>query len=420
MADITLGMIGSGRWSNDERPKSYREGILFMMPNGNVPLTAISSKGRSSEKLSDPSHYYYSKDMPVQGGACTGVYKNEALSSAYAAGDSAAAGTTVFAKVGSAIAQEFIKGQTVLLVDKDYPTKESFGKVLGRTVNGADSYVAIMLRGASAVGNLNAADYIDIIGNVHPEGGPSADAISYGVDKFETKAQIMKNALEITNTQKNTKLRIGDLPTEEKREKLLLHGMEIENSAMFSWMTEVNGEKNQKERTMRGILEFIRTYAPADHESNYRNESLSWLNGGQAWFNERMKLLFGYGRNVKMALCGNTALLGINDLAQSSSQFNLTPETGTYGVNVYRWRTPFGDLLLKHAPMLSYRGFRSDHVICYEPENVRFRYLRDTNLEEVQGDFDGQKWQYITEGCFEYHFPRTFMLLTGVGVNPGS
>jgi len=49
-----LGMRGNGDWSDsDMRPKNWREGILYLYPNGDAPLTAILSK-MSEEKVDDP------------------------------------------------------------------------------------------------------------------------------------------------------------------------------------------------------------------------------------------------------------------------------------------------------------------------------------------------------------------------------
>lgn len=48
-----LGMRGNGDWVTDQRPKNWRETILFLYPNGSMPLTAIMSKMKS-EKTDDP------------------------------------------------------------------------------------------------------------------------------------------------------------------------------------------------------------------------------------------------------------------------------------------------------------------------------------------------------------------------------
>jgi len=48
-----LGMRGTGDWVTDARPKNYRETMLFLYPNGDLPLTAMMSKMKN-EKVDDP------------------------------------------------------------------------------------------------------------------------------------------------------------------------------------------------------------------------------------------------------------------------------------------------------------------------------------------------------------------------------
>lgn len=48
-----LGMRGTGDWVVDQRPKNWREQILYLYPNGMAPLTALLSKMKS-EKVDDP------------------------------------------------------------------------------------------------------------------------------------------------------------------------------------------------------------------------------------------------------------------------------------------------------------------------------------------------------------------------------
>jgi len=48
-----LGMRGTGDWVDGQRPKNWREQILYLYPNGMAPLTAILSM-LNSEKTDDP------------------------------------------------------------------------------------------------------------------------------------------------------------------------------------------------------------------------------------------------------------------------------------------------------------------------------------------------------------------------------
>ena len=47
------GLRGTGDWATDERPKNFREMILWRRPNGKAPLTALMAKMKS-EATNDP------------------------------------------------------------------------------------------------------------------------------------------------------------------------------------------------------------------------------------------------------------------------------------------------------------------------------------------------------------------------------
>jgi hypothetical protein len=47
------GLRGTGDWGTDERPKSFREGILRFNPNGTAPIFALSSKAKK-RTVTDP------------------------------------------------------------------------------------------------------------------------------------------------------------------------------------------------------------------------------------------------------------------------------------------------------------------------------------------------------------------------------
>ena len=47
------GLRGTGDWATDERPKNFRETILWRTPNGDTPLTALMSKVQS-DSVDDP------------------------------------------------------------------------------------------------------------------------------------------------------------------------------------------------------------------------------------------------------------------------------------------------------------------------------------------------------------------------------
>jgi len=57
-----LGIRGTGDWGTDERPKNFRETILWRQPNGQTPLTALLSK-MGSESTNDPEFAWWEEQL---------------------------------------------------------------------------------------------------------------------------------------------------------------------------------------------------------------------------------------------------------------------------------------------------------------------------------------------------------------------
>ena len=57
-----VGLRGTGDWATDERPKNFREMILWRNPNGQTPLTALLSKDEVGS-TSDPEYAWYEEEL---------------------------------------------------------------------------------------------------------------------------------------------------------------------------------------------------------------------------------------------------------------------------------------------------------------------------------------------------------------------
>src|SRR5687767_7801190 len=56
------GLRGTGDWATDERPKNFREMILWRQPNGQAPLTALMAR-MSSESVNDPEFSWWEEEL---------------------------------------------------------------------------------------------------------------------------------------------------------------------------------------------------------------------------------------------------------------------------------------------------------------------------------------------------------------------
>jgi hypothetical protein len=424
-----LGMRGTGDWATDQRPKNWREAILYEYPNGSAPLTAIMSK-LGSEKVDDPEFNWWTKTLPTQSGAIVAgeIYTDAIMSAAYASG--AVAGSVLYCKVAEAVAGQFRVGHQVLLRDESDYDVDVNAKVIAVQKNGASSCITVKLLEADVAttnsNDLSNADRILVIGNLNPEGAAMPDAVSYDPTKIYNLTQIFRTSLDITRTARLTKLRTGDAYKEMKRECLELHSIEMEKAFLWGIMTENVGANGKPERTTRGLINIIKTYAAAnvnDYTLNATYTGQSWLEGGEEWLDIMLEKMFRYGSGEKLALAGSGALLGVAQLAKTNGQIQLTAETKAYGISVTTWVTPFGKINIKTHPLFSYEAANRNSMIIFEPASLKGRIITDTTFysdgEKQNTGWtrkDGTNEEFLTEMGLEFHFPTGWGYLNGVGL----
>lgn len=428
-----LGMRGNGDWVTDQRPKNWRETILYRYPNGSAPLTAILSM-LGNEGVDDPEFNWWTKSLPVQAGAITGTYTDAGLNVVYVSGG--VEGDVLYIKMAASILGEIRIGHQALLRDASDLTVDVQGKVIGRQENGANSYAVIKLLeddDNSTSHDLSDADRIMVIGNINAEGAAMPDAIAYDPTKWYNFTQIFRTPLEITRTAALTRLRTGDQKKEAKREALELHSIEMEKALLFGIPTEKVGDNGKPERTTLGLIPAIRggytghggaAGTVDDYALNTDYSGQTWLQGGEHWLDTQLEILFRYGANEKLALCGSGALLAISRLVKNGGNFDYTAKTTSYGIKIVEWTTPFGVINLKSHPLFNYEPTMRNVMAIFEPKNLKSRTITDTTFyaDDLQKNTgytrrDGTKEEYLTEMGLEYHHPISWGYFTGVGTD---
>ena len=427
-----LGMRGTGNWATDQRPKSYRELVLMLYPNGTAPLTAIMSKMKS-ESVDDPEFNWWTKTLATQRATITGVYTNSTLGTAYVSGG--VAGDMLYIKMSAADVSYFRLGHQILLRDASDFTVDVNAKVVEKNINGASSYLKVKLLEAddnsSHSHDLSDADVAIIVGNINPEGGIMPTGITTDPVKLYNYTQIFRSPVSITRTARKTRLRTGDAYKEMKREALENHSIEMEKAFIFGVRSENTGDNGYPERTMDGALTIIRRDAAANVDdftlnSTYSGKDWTDAGGGEEWLNAYLEVMFRYGKGEKLALCGSGALLGLNKLAQSGSYVNIGPADKTYGINITRWQTPFGVVNFLTHPLFSIEETLRYSMLIVEPQNFIYRYIDDTDfygegdakkagpgVNAARKDATDEEW--LTEASLELHHPETMGFLNGIG-----
>jgi hypothetical protein len=431
-----LGMRGTGDWSADERPKAWREGILYYYPNGKAPLTAITSK-IASEKVEDPEYNWWTQKHAEQSGTITGVYTDSGLTTPYVSGG--AKDATLYVKMSEADSKEFRAGHQVLLrCAADYRVDVN-AKVTDVVRNGASSYLTVKLLeaddnapaivGAIDAHDLSDADRVVVIGNINSEGAAMPSAITHDPVKYSNVTQIFRTPLSLTRTALQTKLRTPDAYQRAKKEAMEMHSIEIEKAFIWGIRTEEVGDNGKLERTTMGLVPLIKQYASAncdDYTLNATYAGKTWLEGGEDWLDAMCEKWFQYGENEKLVFAGSGAILGINRLIKARGQFQFVPKTMAYGIQVWEWVTPFGTIYLKTHPLFAMEPTMRHAMLSIEPKNLRYRYVQDTMFKKddtmrkggaPSTAIDGINEEYLTECGLEYLLPVGFGYINGVGLD---
>lgn len=420
-----LGMRGTGDWVQDQRPKNWREGILYLYPNGQAPLTAILSK-LGSKKVDDPQFHWWTEVIDAATGTVTGVYTDSGLATAYVSGG--VAGDTLYVKCSEEDSKKVRAGHQVLLRDASDLTVDVNAKVIASTQAGDNSYLTVKLLeddDNSVTNDLSTADTFIVIGNINAEGASMPTAIARDPVKHYNYTQIFRTPLEITRTAMQTRLRTGDDYKKAKREALEMHSIEMELAFLFGIPTENVGSNGKPERTTGGLQYFIKSSAPSnvkDFTTDYAGQT--WAAKGFDWIMESLEQIFRYGGQERLALCGSGALLGIANAAMATGQMQLTPTTRAYGIKIVEWLTPWGTIYLKQHPLMGQIASLRNTILLLEPRNLMYRYITDTTFYSDKngnnsGDrrIDGKVEEFLTEAGLEFHHPQTCGILNGVGLN---
>ena len=380
------------------RPLNWRAGILMAYPNGMMPLTGLTSLMKS-ESTDDPEFNWWEKSMQTRRVQLSANITDSATTLAVTAGAFGIKSGDVLMVEGT---------DEVVFVTAD-PSADT-GLTVQRGFSGST---------AAAVTIATANPFLVVIGSAYEEGSNAPTGVQFDPSKRYNYTQIFRNTFEATRTAKKTRVRTGDQVKEMKRECLELHGVDMERAFIFGRRFE--GTRNGKPwRTTGGLISQVAA-------GNTRNFG-SLYGGGLDMedFEEECYRLFLEGSNEKMAFSGNRAVLTINQIVRKNSHFNIQTGIKEYGMNVMRFVTPFGTLVMKTHPLFNqmrggatYPGMEAGMLILDVAE-MKYRHLdgSDTMYEPKLNEdgVDGDKSGYLTEAGLELHHPTYHHYWKGLNV----
>ena len=402
MAIAGLRGTGSADWATDERPKNFREMILWRQPNGQAPLTALLSKVRS-ESTDDPEFAWYEEQMDA-------LRLTVNYTTGYSTTD-----TSLVVTSNVTDATDVVAGD-LFLVDK--PTSNGVtsayaNEIVAASAAGAGGSITIT-RGAqnTTATPIPTNSTLTRIGSAFAEGTGAPTASTRNPTKFYNLCQIFKTTYEITRTASKTKFRTGDPIKNDKKRKMFDHSVSMELAFLFGKRFETTGANGKPLRYTGGLLWFLSQYAPSMITQFTTTPT-------ETSFSDALYKVFDYNSSAgdeRIVLAGNGALNSLNRLANSSSRtrLNFDGVVKLFGMNLQRWVLPQGTFYFKTHPLFNtHSRFTNDMFVC-DPSVLKYRAFQDTTFKDnIQSpDADSQKGQWLSEVGLEVEHAKTMAWLS--------
>lgn len=387
------GLRGTGDWGTDERPKNFRESILWRSPNGQAPLTALMARMRS-EATDDPEFAWWEEELNAL-----------RLTINYSTGYTTTA-TSMVVTSNVTGAKDAVAGDLFLL-EKTLLT--TYDNEILQVASITDDNTVVFTRGfgGTTPATISDGDSLTKIGNVFSEGATSPTAASRNPTKMYNYAQIFKTAYEITNTAKKTRTRTGDPVKNDKKRKMFDHSVALEMAALFGKRYEGVGANGKPLRTSGGLLYFLSQYASS-------MITVFATTPTETTFTNAVYKVFDYDSGAgdeRIVFAGNGALNSLNRLAatQSRTRVNFDGIVEVYGMKLQRWVLPQGVLYVKSHPLFNTHARFSNDMAIIDPTAIRYRPFRDTTFQDnIQAnDADETKGQWLTEAGYEFEHLKT-------------
>lgn len=391
-----IGMRGTGDWGTDERPKNFREMILWRNPNGSAPLTALMSRMRT-ESTDDPEFSWWEEELnPIRVLTTTVHTTGEA---------------TIDIDEGDA--QDLVVGD-LLLVEKATVTTYSFELLEVTAITSSTQFDVTRGAAGTTAATLPDNSYLVKIGNSFEEGTTSPNASTRNPTKEFNYTQIFKTVYRITNTAKVTRTRTGDPVKNDKTRKMFDHSVGLEHAWLFGTPNEATGAGGKPIRRTGGLYYYLGKNFTATSKPTIA--TISSVTTDEDLVLDALYQMWDYNSslsgNQRLGLCGNAFLNYLNKLAKNSSsaRINYDGVVKIFGMSLQRWIMPQGEVFLRTHPLMNVNTRFTNGAFFIDPAGVRYRPLRgrDTKFKDnIQAnDADETKGQWLTEAGAEFHHLR--------------
>ena len=392
------GLRGTGDWGTDERPKNFRELILWRNPNGMTPIFALSAR-IAKESTDDPEFSWWTEPNDIVRLQINGAILAAATTVVVDSGDPSVANPTL--NWGTA---QHLKEGDQLMVE---PAADAavFAPEIMRVVSVASATTFTVVRGTAGTTAANIADdaHLLLIGSSYAEGTRAPLSNSRNPMKYSNYTQIFKDTYELTGTATETKLRTGDPVKNDKKRKAFDHARAIEMSLLFGQKSEVVGANGKPQRTFDGIRKFVAAQNTTVFAAPYDLNDLI----------DALSPIFDFDTeagDTRIAFVGNGALNAINyrmvnSAGQTAIRINYDAKATAWGMNFTEIILPQGRVLLKTHPLMNRHAMYRNSMLIMDFSALKWRPMRnrDTKFKDNAQlpDEDTRKGYWQTEAGLE-------------------
>lgn len=363
----------------------FASALLTEMPTGTAPLFALSS-GMPSRPATDVVINWFEENH-ISGRTTT----------------SGAVASTTTTAIPVVDASSYPPGIVVL--------NEATAEFM--FVTGVSGNTLTVIRGFAGTTpvNVGSGDGIQRIGNANEEGSSAPIAIANLGRPLFNYCQIFRNTWNVTGTAQAVEYYTGNQEAKTQRDAALFHGEDIERALMFGKKV-IGVRNNQPFRMMDGLDAMI-------------TSNITAAGGTTSWTQLDAFLQTIFSRNIKgkpnerIAFTGNQGLSVLNQIARLNSTTYIEPGQKEFGINVFKWITPFGDISLMTHPLMVENPLWTKDLKVYHPGAIETRWLRRTHEDRYDKDgsragVDADYGVFTSELSVEYHIQRTAGRLTGL------
>lgn len=402
------GLRGTGDWGTDERPKNFREMILWLNANGDAPITALMSK-MPKATTDDPEFAWWEETLDI-----VRLQLNDAT-------NLTTAETTVTVDNGNGATAEDLKPGDLLLFEEGAETDTyDYEIVRVASITSATVFEVIRAQAGTTAGTLTDDAFMTLIGSSYEEGTVAADATTRNPTKHLNYTQIFKDTYEITGTADATHTRTGDTLKNDKKRKAFDHARGMEEAWLFGSAAEITGANGKPQRFCGGIMHRLANMTPS--RVVVRGAAYTSLTG----LLDDIYDVFDYtgdgstGGDQRIGFLGNGAMNILNKLSLTDGTVNFGEIVKVFGMNFTRFVMPQGELFVKTHPLLNRHPRYQNTMFVIDPPGIRYRPLRgrDTKTEnniQTPGQ-DSKKGQWVTEAGIEVNHGETMKVVTNITI----